>query len=172
MAGSPQISQEPHLPGCKRWPPFFWVRTSSGKKRNHLATCEAWHTSLIFFRNGRIKRAENVKRGRGRPNLTWDESVKRDLKDWNIIKEQAMDRGAWKLAIHVSEPWLGFEILWVSTLAYPNLFGTERLCYCCCCICARFVFLISQCSFWFGFENFGDCIHIYFQYSHLLLEFF
>ena len=30
---------------------------------------------------GRIKRADNVKRGRGRPNLTWDESVKRDLKD-------------------------------------------------------------------------------------------
>ena len=27
-----------------------------------------------------------------------------------------------------------FEILWVSTLAYPNLFGTERLC-CCCCYC-------------------------------------
>lgn len=54
--------------------------------------------------SGRIKRAENVKRGRGRPNLTWEESVKRDLKDWNITKELAMDRGAWKLAIHVPEP--------------------------------------------------------------------
>ena len=32
------------------------------------------------------------------------ESVKRDLKDWNITKELAMDRGAWKLAIHVREP--------------------------------------------------------------------
>ena len=32
------------------------------------------------------------------------ESVKRDLKDWNITKELAMDRGAWKLAIHVPEP--------------------------------------------------------------------
>ena len=53
---------------------------------------------------GRIKRDENVKRGRGRPNLTWEESVKRDLKDWNITKELAMDRGAWKLAIHVPEP--------------------------------------------------------------------
>ena len=30
--------------------------------------------------SGRLKRAENVKRGRGRPNLTWEESVKRDLK--------------------------------------------------------------------------------------------
>lgn len=54
--------------------------------------------------SGRLKRAENVKRGRGRPNLTWEESVKRDLKDWSIDKELAMDRGAWKLAIHVPEP--------------------------------------------------------------------
>ena len=54
--------------------------------------------------SGRLKRAENVKRGRGRPNLTWEESVKRDLKDWSITKELAMDRGAWKLAIHVPEP--------------------------------------------------------------------
>ena len=54
--------------------------------------------------SGRLKRAENVKRGRGRPILTWEESVKRDLKDWSIDKELAMDRGAWKLAIHVPEP--------------------------------------------------------------------
>ena len=52
----------------------------------------------------RLKHAGNVKRGRGRPNLTWEESVKRDLKDWSITKEPAMDRGAWKLAIHVPEP--------------------------------------------------------------------
>ena len=44
--------------------------------------------------SGRIKRAENVKRGRGRPNLTWDESFKRYLKDRNITKELAMDRVA------------------------------------------------------------------------------
>ena len=31
--------------------------------------------------SGRLKHAHNVKRGRGRPNLTWEESVKRDLKD-------------------------------------------------------------------------------------------
>ena len=54
--------------------------------------------------SGRIKRAKNVKRGRGRPNLTWEESVKRDLKVWNIDKDLAMDWGAWKLAIHVPEP--------------------------------------------------------------------
>ena len=42
--------------------------------------------------------------GRGRPKLTWDESVKRDLKDWNISKEIALDRSAWRLAINVPEP--------------------------------------------------------------------
>ena len=31
---------------------------------------------------------------KGRQNLAWEESVKRDLKDWNITKELAMDRGA------------------------------------------------------------------------------
>jgi hypothetical protein len=31
--------------------------------------------------NGVIRRTDNEKRGRGRPNLTWEESVKRDLKD-------------------------------------------------------------------------------------------
>jgi len=29
--------------------------------------------------------------------------VKRDLKDWNISKEIALDRSAWRLAINVSE---------------------------------------------------------------------
>ena len=53
---------------------------------------------------GRLRRPDNVKRGRGRPNLTWEESVKRDLKDWAINKDLALDRGAWKLAIHVPEP--------------------------------------------------------------------
>ena len=45
-----------------------------------------------------------VKRGRGRPKLTWDELVKRDLKDWNISKEIALDRNAWRVAINVPEP--------------------------------------------------------------------
>jgi len=30
--------------------------------------------------------------------------VKRDLKDWNISKEIALDRSAWRLAINVPEP--------------------------------------------------------------------
>jgi hypothetical protein len=30
--------------------------------------------------------------------------VKRDLKEWNIDKELAVDRKGWKFAIHVPEP--------------------------------------------------------------------
>jgi len=45
-----------------------------------------------------------VKRGRDRPKLTWEESVKRDLKDWDISEELALDRSAWRLAINVPEP--------------------------------------------------------------------
>ena len=45
-----------------------------------------------------------VKRGRGRPKLTWEESVKRDLKDWDISEELALDKSAWRLAINVPEP--------------------------------------------------------------------
>ena len=55
-------------------------------------------------RNGVLERVDNVKRGRGRSKLTWDELVKRDLKDWNISKEIALDRSAWRLAINVPEP--------------------------------------------------------------------
>jgi hypothetical protein len=56
------------------------------------------------IRNGVIRRIGNKKRDRGRPNLTWEESVKRDLKDWCITKELALDRREWKLAIHMPEP--------------------------------------------------------------------
>ncbi|TVU17381.1 hypothetical protein EJB05_33414, partial [Eragrostis curvula] len=51
-------------------------------------------------RSGVLERADNIKRGRGRPNLTWDNSVKRDLKEWNISKELAIDRSVWRLAIN------------------------------------------------------------------------
>ena len=47
--------------------------------------------------SGVIERVDNVKRGRGRPKLIWDESVKRDLKDWNISEDVALDRSAWRL---------------------------------------------------------------------------
>jgi hypothetical protein len=55
-------------------------------------------------RSGVIRRSGNEKRDRGRSNLTWEESVKRDLKDWCITKKLALDRRECKLAIHVPEP--------------------------------------------------------------------
>ena len=54
------------------------------------------------MRNGVLERVDNVKRGRGRPKLTWEELVKKT--DWNISKEIALDRSAWRLAINVPEP--------------------------------------------------------------------
>jgi hypothetical protein len=54
--------------------------------------------------NGVIRRTGNEKRSRGQPNLRWEEFVKRDLKDWCITKELALDRRERKLAIHVLEP--------------------------------------------------------------------
>jgi hypothetical protein len=51
--------------------------------------------------SGVIRQSGNEKRGRERPNLTCEESVKRDLKDWCITKELALDRRERKLAIHV-----------------------------------------------------------------------
>ena len=46
------------------------------------------------MRSGVLERVDNVKRGRGRPKLTWDESVKRDLKVQNVSKEITLDRSA------------------------------------------------------------------------------
>ena len=57
-----------------------------------------------LVRSGVLKRVDNVKRGRGRPKLTWDKSVTRDLKKWNISKEVALDRSTWRLAINMPEP--------------------------------------------------------------------
>jgi hypothetical protein len=42
--------------------------------------------------SGVIRRSSNEKRGRGRLNLTWEESVKRELKNWCITKELVLDR--------------------------------------------------------------------------------
>jgi hypothetical protein len=36
--------------------------------------------------------------------LTWEEEIKRDLKEWNIPMELCLDRSAWKEGIHVPEP--------------------------------------------------------------------
>ena len=54
--------------------------------------------------SGILSQDSNVKRGRGRPKLTWVETIKGDLKGCNIPKDLALDRSAWKIAIHVPEP--------------------------------------------------------------------
>jgi hypothetical protein len=54
-------------------------------------------------RSGVLDQVGSVRRGRGRPKLTWEEAVKRDLMEWDIPKELVMDRSAWRLAINVSE---------------------------------------------------------------------
>jgi hypothetical protein len=53
--------------------------------------------------SGVLDRVGSVRRGRGRLKLTWEEAVKRDLKEWDIPKELVMDRSAWTLAISVPE---------------------------------------------------------------------
>jgi hypothetical protein len=53
-------------------------------------TTEAPSTGSV--RNGVISQTAKGKRGKGRTNLTWKESVKRDLKNWTITKELALDR--------------------------------------------------------------------------------
>jgi hypothetical protein len=37
--------------------------------------------------------------------MSWEKSIKRDLKNRYITKELALDRREWKLVIHVSKPW-------------------------------------------------------------------
>ena len=56
------------------------------------------------MRNGVLERVDNVKRDRDRSKLTYNESVKRNLKNWNISKEIVLNRSAWRLAINVPEP--------------------------------------------------------------------
>ena len=56
------------------------------------------------IRRGVLYRTEDTKKGRGRARLIWEEEVKRDLKDWIVSREFALDRNAWKKAMHVREP--------------------------------------------------------------------
>ena len=48
------------------------------------------------MRSGIISQDSNVKRGRGRPKLIWVDAIKGDLNGWNIPKDLALDRSAWK----------------------------------------------------------------------------
>jgi hypothetical protein len=54
--------------------------------------------------SGILRGFDNAKRGREQPKLTWEEAVKRDMKDWNVPRDLVFDRVAWKSAIHVPEP--------------------------------------------------------------------
>ena len=53
--------------------------------------------------SGILKGRENTKQGKWRPKLKWEEAVKRDLRDWDVPRVLALDRTAWKSAIHVPE---------------------------------------------------------------------
>jgi hypothetical protein len=53
---------------------------------------------------GVLSQANNVRRGRGRPKLTWGEAIKRDLKAWDVPRDLCLNRSAWKAAIDVPEP--------------------------------------------------------------------
>ena len=53
---------------------------------------------------GVLSQANNVRRGRGRPKLTWEEAIKRDLKAWDIPRDLCLNRSAWKAAFEVPEP--------------------------------------------------------------------
>jgi hypothetical protein len=63
-------------------------------------------------------------------SLTWIDSIKRDLKDWNINKERYLDSSQSKLVI------LSYPLI-TSILVYPNFLGAKRLC---CCL------IVSKCS--------------------------
>jgi hypothetical protein len=78
-------------------------------------------------RSGVIRWSGNEKRGRGRSKLTWEEFVKRDLKDWCITKELALDRRESKLAIHVPEPWSSVSSFLLSSVKV--FFGLSVLLY-------------------------------------------
>jgi hypothetical protein len=51
-----------------------------------------WRPLETPVRSRVISQISNVKRCRERPNLIWEEFVKRDLKDWSITIELELDR--------------------------------------------------------------------------------
>jgi hypothetical protein len=68
--------------------------------------------------------------GRGRPKLTRKEAVKGHLKGWNIPKDLALNKDGCMKNNYPCAWTLTCVLYWVSTLAYPNMLGTKRLCYC------------------------------------------
>ena len=60
--------------------------------------------SEVLVRCGVLSRDINMRRGKGRPKLIWEEAIKRDLKGWDIPRDLCLDRSTWKIAIDVPEP--------------------------------------------------------------------
>ena len=52
---------------------------------------------------GILSQANNTRRGRERPKLTWG-AIKIYLKAWDIPKDLCLNRSTWKAAIEVPEP--------------------------------------------------------------------
>jgi hypothetical protein len=75
------------------------------------------HQSVV----GVLDRVGSVRRGRGRPKLTWDELVMRDLKEWDIPKELVMNRSTWRLAINVPKTWSFLFLLFFCVLCFVLL---------------------------------------------------
>jgi hypothetical protein len=70
---------------------------------------------LVQHRSGVISWTDNGKRGRGRPNLTCNESVKRNLKNWIITKELALDRRVEASNLYVTTLIFGSSSFFYST---------------------------------------------------------
>jgi hypothetical protein len=48
----------------------------------------------VLVHNGILSRPENTRRERNRPRLTWEEAIKKDLKERNIFKKLDLDKSA------------------------------------------------------------------------------
>ena len=53
-----------------------------------------WRPPEAPVNSGILRGFDNAKRGRRRPKLTWEEAVKRDMKDWNVPRDLVFDRAA------------------------------------------------------------------------------
>jgi hypothetical protein len=72
--------------------------------------------------------------------------VKRDLKDWCITKELALDRRERKLAIHVPEPWSSVPSFYCLLLSFfPAPFSLFDLAFYCLFSFFLFDFFIALC---------------------------
>jgi hypothetical protein len=63
-----------------------------------------WRPAEALVHSGVIRQTANERSGKERPNLTWEESVKRFEELEYHQGELALDRREWKLAIHMPEP--------------------------------------------------------------------